>query len=71
MENIKQYVHANKERFIEFLVMHQDGQTDYPTFCQHAAVCGIAKWRVDIIEMTCTYYNLNGKKMLIERINIP
>ena len=45
---------ANKERFIEFLVMHQDGQTDYLTFCNHSAQCGIAKWRVDIIEMTCT-----------------
>ncbi|MBD0726222.1 phage envelope protein [Flavobacterium sp. L1I52] len=59
---------ANKERFIEFLVMHQDGQTDYPTFCQHAAICGIAKWRVDIIEMTCTYYDSNNNPILIEKI---
>lgn len=58
----------NKERFIEFLVMHQDGQTDYPTFCQHAAVCGIAKWRVDIIEMTCTYYDSASIPILIEKI---
>jgi uncharacterized protein YbcV (DUF1398 family) len=43
---------ANKERFIEFLVMHQDGQTDYFTFCQQAQ-SGIAKSRIDIIEMTC------------------
>jgi uncharacterized protein YbcV (DUF1398 family) len=28
--------------------MHQDGQTDYFTFCQQAQ-SGIAKWRVDII----------------------
>lgn len=59
---------ANKERFIEFLVMHQDGQTDYPTFCQHAAICGIAKWRVDIIEMTCTYYDIANNPILIEKI---
>lgn len=59
---------ANKERFIEFLVMHQDGQTDYPTFCQHAAICGIAKWRVDIIEMTCTYYDNANNPILIEKI---
>lgn len=59
---------ANKERFIEFLVMHQDGQTDYPTFCQHASVCGIAKWRVDIIEMTCTYYDSASNPILIEKI---
>ena len=59
---------ANKERFIEFLLMHQDGQTDYPTFCQHAAICGIAKWRVDIIEMTCTYYDIANNPILIEKI---
>lgn len=59
---------ANKERFIEYLVMHQDGQTDYLTFCQHAALCGIAKWRVDIIEMTCTYYDSSENPILIEKI---
>lgn len=59
---------ANKERFIEFLVMHQDGQTNYYTFCQHAAQCGIAKWRVDIIEMTCTYYDVLGNAIVIEKI---
>lgn len=59
---------ANKERFIEFLVMHQDGQTDYMTFCNHAAQCGIAKWRVDIIEMTCTYYDSIENPILIEKI---
>jgi uncharacterized protein YbcV (DUF1398 family) len=59
---------ANKERFIEFLVMHQGGQTDYSTFCLHAAQCGIAKWRVDIIEMTCTYYDVLRNAILIEKI---
>ena len=59
---------ANKERFIEFLVMHQDGQTDYMTFCNHAAQCGIAKWRVDIIEMTCTYFDSAENPILIEKI---
>ncbi|WP_202703463.1 DUF1398 domain-containing protein [Flavobacterium sp. UGB4466] len=58
----------NKERFIEFLVMHQDGQTDYLTFCRHAAQCGIAKWRVDIIEMTCTYFDKGENEILIEKI---
>ncbi len=58
----------NKERFIEFLVMHQDGQTDYLTFCNHAAQCGIAKWSVNIIEMTCTYFDLSDAPILIEKI---
>lgn len=59
---------ANKERFIEFLVMHQDGQTDYLTFCNHAAQCGIAKWSVNIIEMVCTYYDSAENPVLIEKI---
>lgn len=59
---------ANKERFIEFLVMHQDGQTDYLTFCQQAAQCGIAKWTVNILEMTCTYYDTAENPILIEKI---
>lgn len=60
--------YANKERFIEFLVMHQDGQTDYLTFCNHAAQCGIARWRVNIIEMTCTYFDQKNAEILIEKI---
>lgn len=60
---------ANKERFIEYLVMHQDGQTDYFTFCQQAAQSGIATWRIDIIEMTCTYFDINNNPIIIE--NIP
>jgi uncharacterized protein YbcV (DUF1398 family) len=59
---------ANKERFIEFLVMHQGGQTDYLTFCNHAGQCGIAKWSVDIIEMTCTYFDQSDAAILIEKI---
>jgi uncharacterized protein YbcV (DUF1398 family) len=58
----------NKERFIEFLVMHQDGQTDYLTFCHQAAQCGIAKWSVNIIEMTCTYFDQSDAPILIEKI---
>lgn len=61
---------ANKERFIEFLVMHQDGQTDYLTFCNHAAQCGIAKWSVDIVEMTCTYFDQSDDAIVIEKIPV-
>lgn len=60
----------NKERFIEFLVMHQEGQTDYITFCNHAAQCGIAKWKVDIVAMTCTYFDTAENPILIEKIPV-
>lgn len=59
---------ANKERFIEFLVMHQGGETNYLTFCNHAGQCGIAKWSVNIIEMTCTYFDQSNAEILIEKI---
>ena len=58
----------NKERFIEFLLLHQSGETDYLTFCHHAAQCGIAKWSVNIIAMVCTYFDASGTSILIEKI---
>ena len=67
-DTIKIAPSANKERFIEFLVIQQDGQTNYLTFCSHAGQCGIAKWSVNIIEMTCTYFDQSNAEILIEKI---
>ena len=61
---------VNKERFIEYLVMHQGGQTDYITFCEQSAQCGIAKWRIDIIGMTCTYFSADGEAIIIEKLPV-
>jgi uncharacterized protein YbcV (DUF1398 family) len=61
---------ANKERFIEYLVHHESGQSDYFTFCQQAAQCGIAKCRIDIIEMTCTYLTAQDDPIVIEKIPV-
>jgi uncharacterized protein YbcV (DUF1398 family) len=61
---------VNKERFIEYLVLHESGQSDYYTFCQQAAKCGIAKWRIDIIEMTCTYLTAQDDPIVIEKIPV-
>jgi uncharacterized protein YbcV (DUF1398 family) len=66
-DKIKIAATANKERFIEFLVMHQDGQTDYFTFLPTNPI-GIAKSRIDIIEMTCTYFDASGNAIIIEKI---
>lgn len=60
---------VNKERFIEYLVMHESGQTDYYTFCHQAAQCGIAKCRIDIIELTSTYLTAEGDAIVIEKIS--
>ncbi len=59
---------GDTEKFKQYLKIHQQGQTDYMTFCNHSAECGVQKWTVSTIEMTCTYYDKQGKEMLSEAI---
>lgn len=66
--NLSIVANSNAEQFIINIKAHQRGETDYPTFCAHCAESGIEKWVVNIKEMTCTYFDLEGKKVLIEQI---
>lgn len=50
------------------LKIHQQGQTDYPTFCKQSAEAGVEKWTVDMQLLLCTYYDRNGKSMIVEKI---
>lgn len=59
---------SDKERFKHYLKSHQQGQTDYPTFCNHSAGTGVEKWTVDMSQMTCTYYDKANDKMFEEQI---
>ena len=59
---------ADKEKFSSYLKRHQNGQTDYPTFCNHSAQTGVEKWTVDMNKMTCTYYDKANNIMLEEQI---
>lgn len=59
---------SDTKKFKQYLQMHQQGQTDYPAFCNHAAETGVEKWAVDMNAMTCTYYNLAGANMIEEKI---
>ncbi len=59
---------SNPEKFKQYLQLHQQGQTDYSAFCNHAAETGVEKWTVDMNTMTCTYYNSLQGKMLEEKI---
>jgi uncharacterized protein YbcV (DUF1398 family) len=36
-------VKSNSEQFKHYLKIHQQGQTDYPGFCQHPAETGVDK----------------------------
>jgi uncharacterized protein YbcV (DUF1398 family) len=51
------------------LKIHQQGETDYFTFCKQAADAGVEKWVTDLEEMTCTYLDSEGNELIKE--NIP
>lgn len=65
---LKISVESNGEQFKHCLKIHQQGETDYIQFCQHCAETGIEKWIVSIEKMTCTYFDLSGKEILVEKI---
>ena len=62
---------SNTEQFQKDLKAHQQGKTDYPTFCKDCAKSGINKWVVNMIKMTCTYYDEKGNELLVEVIPQP
>jgi uncharacterized protein YbcV (DUF1398 family) len=55
-------------QFEKNLKAHQQGKTDYLTFCSDCANSGVEKWKVDMKAMTCIYYDKAGNKMLAETI---
>ncbi len=59
---------SDGEKFREFLKIHQQGKTDYPTFCQHSAETGVEKWRLDFVKMTCTYFDRSENVLFVEKI---
>lgn len=59
---------SDEEQFKIDLKAHQNGKTDYPTFCNDASKSGIEKWSVCMDEMTCIYFDKAGNKILTEEI---
>ncbi len=59
---------GNKESLKHNLLIHQQGETNYLTFCKQAAEAGVEKWVVDMKNMFCTYYDKSGSEMLVEKI---
>lgn len=56
------------EKFKAELVAHQQGKTDFLTFIKMCATCGIEKWAICMDNMSCTYYDLEGRGILVETI---
>jgi len=59
---------SDPEQFKADLKAHQEGKTDYHTFCRDCAKSGIEKWTVCLEKMTCTYYDKAGNEILAEQI---
>ncbi len=59
---------GNVEKLKYALKIHQAGETDYFTFCKQSAEAGVEKWKVDMLEMTCIYYDKKGLEMVVEQI---
>ncbi|AZA84294.1 phage envelope protein [Chryseobacterium lactis] len=58
----------NLDQFKARLKLHQQGGTDYMTFCNDCAENGIKGWKMDLNIMTCTYLDQDGNEVLVEQI---
>lgn len=63
--------HGHPAQLRHALAAHQQGQSDYPTFCQQAAAAGVEKWTTHALHLTCTYYDRQGRALLTEAIPQP
>ena len=61
----------SSNRLKHALLIHQQGQTDYPTFCKQAAEAGVEKWTTKVGEMVVIYWDKQGQPMVVERIPNP
>ena len=59
---------ASTEALRQAIAAHQQGLSDFPTICKQAAGAGVEKWKVDLENMTCTYFDADGRIMLVEPI---
>ncbi len=59
---------SDPSAFLDYLKMHQKGDSDYLTFCNHCALTGIERWVVDLQALTCTYFDVANNEILVEQI---
>ena len=67
-EDLSIAVVSDTDRFERYLKIHQQGETDYFQFCRDCAATGVDKWVVNLEEMTCIYYDMEGNNILEEHI---
>lgn len=61
---------SNATKLKHSLAIHQQGETDYPTFCSQAAEAGVEKWRCDLTAMTVSYSDSEENVLIAESIPI-
>ncbi len=59
---------SSAETVKDTIKIHQQGKTDFPTFCQQVGDAGVEKWVVDTRKMMCIYYSLVGEELVAEPI---
>ncbi len=59
---------SNADQFKLDLKAHQQGKTNYPTFCSDCAKSGVVKWAVRMDKMTCIYYDKADNEILVELV---
>jgi len=47
---------------------HQAGKSDFLTICGQAGEAGVHHWEVNADTMLCSYYDVNGQRMIAEPI---
>ena len=63
--------HSSEVMLKNAITIHQQGLTDYYTFCLEAAKAGVEKWQTNIVDMTVSNINRQGDIILIEPIPTP
>ncbi len=61
---------GDQQALERILKIHQQGQTDYPTFCRQAAGAGVMHWVVDMEEMACRYFDRQNTLLVEEKIPV-
>ncbi|MCD8741597.1 DUF1398 domain-containing protein [Mucilaginibacter roseus] len=59
---------ASPNELRQVITIHQQGQTDFNTFCEQAAAAGVKQWVIDTDHMLCIYEDLSGNDILAEPI---
>lgn len=59
---------SSATKLADIIAIHQQGQTDFMTFCYQAAEAGVEKWIIDTQKMICAYYDKAGNEMIAEPI---